>query len=167
MTERKCCCEVFFFGQLFLFVSVSLPGQCVEKRAFYRLISGLHASINIHLSARYLLEGETHTHTPAQTLTDSFRHLFSLLCFFYWTALLVPVMKLSFSITFLIFRQLDTEVGSQCFRVQAAFRCRADGWRGAQEAPQPLLPVPDRAASSGQSPTVLPAAVLPAVHRQT
>ncbi|XP_072321414.1 ERO1-like protein alpha [Eucyclogobius newberryi] len=32
-----------------------LEGQCVEKRAFYRLISGLHSSINIHLSARYLL----------------------------------------------------------------------------------------------------------------
>uniref|UniRef100_A0A8D3CQ80 ERO1-like protein alpha n=2 Tax=Scophthalmus maximus TaxID=52904 RepID=A0A8D3CQ80_SCOMX len=31
-------------------------GQCVEKRAFYRLISGLHASINTHLSARYLLD---------------------------------------------------------------------------------------------------------------
>ncbi|KAG8126678.1 hypothetical protein E2320_021779 [Naja naja] len=29
---------------------------CVEKRAFYKLISGLHASINIHLSARYLLQ---------------------------------------------------------------------------------------------------------------
>uniref|UniRef100_A0A8B9TSY4 ERO1-like protein alpha n=1 Tax=Anas platyrhynchos TaxID=8839 RepID=A0A8B9TSY4_ANAPL len=27
-----------------------------EKRAFYKLISGLHASINIHLSARYLLQ---------------------------------------------------------------------------------------------------------------
>uniref|UniRef100_UPI003AACFD7B ERO1-like protein alpha isoform X3 n=1 Tax=Centroberyx gerrardi TaxID=166262 RepID=UPI003AACFD7B len=33
-----------------------LEGQCVEKRAFYRLVSGLHASINIHLSARYLLD---------------------------------------------------------------------------------------------------------------
>lgn len=33
-----------------------LEGQCVEKRAFYRLISGLHASINIHLSARYLMD---------------------------------------------------------------------------------------------------------------
>ncbi|KAM7108917.1 ERO1-like protein alpha [Ciconia boyciana] len=33
-----------------------LKGVCVEKRAFYRLISGLHASINIHLSARYLLQ---------------------------------------------------------------------------------------------------------------
>ncbi|XP_008335408.1 ERO1-like protein alpha [Cynoglossus semilaevis] len=37
-----------------------LQGQCVEKRAFYRLISGLHASINIHLSARYLLEDSWH-----------------------------------------------------------------------------------------------------------
>nr|XP_005986581.1 PREDICTED: ERO1-like protein alpha [Latimeria chalumnae] len=33
-----------------------LEGLCVEKRAFYRLISGLHASINIHLSTRYLLQ---------------------------------------------------------------------------------------------------------------
>lgn len=33
-----------------------LEGLCVEKRAFYRLVSGLHSSINIHLSARYLLE---------------------------------------------------------------------------------------------------------------
>lgn len=33
-----------------------LEGQCVEKRAFYRLVSGLHTSINIHLSARYLLD---------------------------------------------------------------------------------------------------------------
>jgi ERO1-like protein alpha len=29
----------------------------LEKRAFYRLISGLHASINIHLSAIYLHKG--------------------------------------------------------------------------------------------------------------
>ncbi|XP_062303394.1 ERO1-like protein alpha [Osmerus eperlanus] len=33
-----------------------LEGQCVEKRAFYRLVSGLHASINTHLSARYLID---------------------------------------------------------------------------------------------------------------
>lgn len=33
-----------------------LQDQCVEKRAFYRLVSGLHSSINIHLSARYLLD---------------------------------------------------------------------------------------------------------------
>lgn len=28
---------------------------CLEKRAFYRAVSGLHSSINIHLCARYLL----------------------------------------------------------------------------------------------------------------
>lgn len=39
----------------------------MEKRAFYRLISGLHASINIHLSARYLLDGETRPHPPDRT----------------------------------------------------------------------------------------------------
>ncbi|XP_062862941.1 ERO1-like protein alpha isoform X2 [Trichomycterus rosablanca] len=33
-----------------------LEGLCVEKRAFYRLVSGLHSSINVHLSARYLLD---------------------------------------------------------------------------------------------------------------
>uniref|UniRef100_A0A8B9ZKI1 ERO1-like protein alpha n=1 Tax=Anas platyrhynchos TaxID=8839 RepID=A0A8B9ZKI1_ANAPL len=35
---------------------ILLSGVCIEKRAFYKLISGLHASINIHLSARYLLQ---------------------------------------------------------------------------------------------------------------
>ncbi|KAM8972221.1 ERO1-like protein beta [Pelodytes ibericus] len=34
-----------------------LEGLCLEKRVFYRLISGVHASINLHLSAKYLLEG--------------------------------------------------------------------------------------------------------------
>uniref|UniRef100_A0A4W3IJ81 Endoplasmic reticulum oxidoreductase 1 beta n=1 Tax=Callorhinchus milii TaxID=7868 RepID=A0A4W3IJ81_CALMI len=29
---------------------------CLEKRVFYRLISGLHTSINVHLSAEYLLD---------------------------------------------------------------------------------------------------------------
>ncbi|XP_077461841.1 ERO1-like protein beta isoform X2 [Stigmatopora argus] len=33
-----------------------LEGLCLEKRVFYRLISGLHSSINIHLCAEYLLE---------------------------------------------------------------------------------------------------------------
>lgn len=33
-----------------------LEGLCLEKRVFYRLISGLHSSINIHLSADYLLD---------------------------------------------------------------------------------------------------------------
>lgn len=33
----------------------NLGDMCLEKRTFYRAISGLHSSINIHLSARYLL----------------------------------------------------------------------------------------------------------------
>ncbi|XP_030854620.1 ERO1-like protein alpha [Strongylocentrotus purpuratus] len=32
-----------------------LKDMCLEKRVFYRLISGLHSSINIHLCAKYLL----------------------------------------------------------------------------------------------------------------
>lgn len=35
------------------------PGLCLEKRVFYRLISGLHSSINIHLCAEHLLDGTT------------------------------------------------------------------------------------------------------------
>ncbi|XP_034944457.1 ero1-like protein [Chelonus insularis] len=35
-----------------------INGMCLEKRAFYRAISGLHASINIHLSAKYLLSSQ-------------------------------------------------------------------------------------------------------------
>lgn len=31
-----------------------VEGLCLEKRAFYRMVSGLHTSINIHLSAKYL-----------------------------------------------------------------------------------------------------------------
>uniref|UniRef100_A0A8C6PD98 Endoplasmic reticulum oxidoreductase 1 beta n=2 Tax=Nothobranchius furzeri TaxID=105023 RepID=A0A8C6PD98_NOTFU len=33
-----------------------LEGLCLEKRVFYRVISGLHSSINIHLCAEYLLD---------------------------------------------------------------------------------------------------------------
>lgn len=33
-----------------------LSGMCLEKRVFYRAISGLHTSINIHLCAKYLTE---------------------------------------------------------------------------------------------------------------
>ncbi|XP_037934093.1 ero1-like protein, partial [Teleopsis dalmanni] len=34
---------------------IDLRNVCLEQRAFYRIISGLHSSINIHLSAKYLL----------------------------------------------------------------------------------------------------------------
>lgn len=32
--------------------------MCLEKRVFYRVISGLHASINIHLCSKYLLKSK-------------------------------------------------------------------------------------------------------------
>ncbi|XP_076311785.1 ERO1-like protein beta isoform X1 [Tachypleus tridentatus] len=35
--------------------SKNLNAMCLEKRAFYRAISGLHTSINIHLCAQYLM----------------------------------------------------------------------------------------------------------------
>src|SRR5699024_5012267 len=35
--------------------SSKLNNMCLEERVFYRSISGLHASINIHLCAQYLL----------------------------------------------------------------------------------------------------------------
>lgn len=34
--------------------------MCLEKRAFYRLISGMHTSITIHLTAHYLQSGNPH-----------------------------------------------------------------------------------------------------------
>jgi len=39
-------------------VSVLFLGMCLEKRVFFRVISGLHTSINTHLCALYLFEGE-------------------------------------------------------------------------------------------------------------
>lgn len=47
---------VFSLGSVCLF---SWTGLCLEKRVFYKLISGLHASINLHLCANYLLEGNS------------------------------------------------------------------------------------------------------------
>lgn len=35
--------------------SSKMNGMCLEKRVFYRVISGLHSSINIHLCSKYLL----------------------------------------------------------------------------------------------------------------
>ncbi|NP_001090843.1 ERO1-like protein beta precursor [Xenopus tropicalis] len=65
-----------------------LEGLCLEKRVFYRLISGLHASINLHLSAKYLLEDNwgnprwgpntkefTHRFHPAYTKGEGPRRL--------------------------------------------------------------------------------------------
>ena len=38
-----------------------IQGMCLEKRAFFRIISGMHSSINVHLSAIYLISGGTAT----------------------------------------------------------------------------------------------------------
>ncbi|XP_014224509.1 ero1-like protein [Trichogramma pretiosum] len=38
--------------------SSKIDDMCLEKRAFYRVISGLHTSINIHLSSKYLLSSQ-------------------------------------------------------------------------------------------------------------
>lgn len=38
--------------------SSKINGMCLEKRVFYRVISGLHASINIHLCAKYLMSAQ-------------------------------------------------------------------------------------------------------------
>ncbi|XP_066587045.1 ero1-like protein [Prorops nasuta] len=38
--------------------SSKINGMCLEKRVFYRVISGLHASINIHLCSKYLLSAQ-------------------------------------------------------------------------------------------------------------
>ncbi|KAF6724545.1 ERO1-like protein beta [Oryzias melastigma] len=43
-------------GSFYSWMSQCLLGLCLEKRVFYRLISGLHSSINIHLCAEYLLD---------------------------------------------------------------------------------------------------------------
>uniref|UniRef100_A0A8C9T6K5 Endoplasmic reticulum oxidoreductase 1 beta n=1 Tax=Scleropages formosus TaxID=113540 RepID=A0A8C9T6K5_SCLFO len=64
------------------------PGLCLEKRVFYRLISGLHTSINIHLCAQYLMDegwGKTvwgpnvrefrHRFDPAETKGEGTRRL--------------------------------------------------------------------------------------------
>ncbi|RZC36623.1 ERO1 domain containing protein, partial [Asbolus verrucosus] len=41
--------------------SSKLNNMCLEERVFYRAISGLHSSINIHLCAQYLLSESTLT----------------------------------------------------------------------------------------------------------
>lgn len=45
------------FKVIIFFLSAAM---CLEKRAFYRVVSGLHASINIHLCAKYLLSSQSH-----------------------------------------------------------------------------------------------------------
>jgi len=51
--------------------------MCLEKRAFYKLVSGLHSSITVHLCSRYLLkEGEPHEEVWGRNFME-FKHRFS------------------------------------------------------------------------------------------
>lgn len=43
----------------------SYSSMCMEQRAFYRLLSGMHTSINIHLSASYLKSDPSDFVTPS------------------------------------------------------------------------------------------------------
>ncbi|XP_072424820.1 ERO1-like protein alpha [Chiloscyllium punctatum] len=47
-----------------------LQGLCLEKRSFYRAVSGLHTSINIHLSARYLLRDTWYERKWGHNITE-------------------------------------------------------------------------------------------------
>uniref|UniRef100_A0A3P8UIH1 Endoplasmic reticulum oxidoreductase 1 beta n=1 Tax=Cynoglossus semilaevis TaxID=244447 RepID=A0A3P8UIH1_CYNSE len=52
-----------------------LEGLCLEKRVFYRLISGLHSSINIHLCTHSHTEETTHRFDDAETKGEGTRRL--------------------------------------------------------------------------------------------
>ncbi|GBP26208.1 Ero1-like protein [Eumeta japonica] len=47
-------------------LSSDLSNMCLEKRVFYRAISGLHSSINIHLCSKYLLSEKTAFAAPPE-----------------------------------------------------------------------------------------------------
>ena len=51
------------------FLQDNLEGLCLEKRAFYRAISGLHSSITIHLCANYLMADKV-VETPFSEPTE-------------------------------------------------------------------------------------------------
>lgn len=53
-------CDVILYMWPCVCVCVAM---CLEKRAFYRLISGMHASITIHLTAHYLQSGNIYMYT--------------------------------------------------------------------------------------------------------
>ncbi|MPC23513.1 Ero1-like protein [Portunus trituberculatus] len=56
----------------------NIGDMCLEKRAFYRAVSGLHSSINIHLSARYLLSELTGGEGPKRLKNLYFLYLLEL-----------------------------------------------------------------------------------------
>jgi len=58
--------------------SNSAKSMCLEKRAFYKLVSGLHSSIAVHLCSRYLLkEGGSQEEAVWGRNFEEFRNRFS------------------------------------------------------------------------------------------
>lgn len=58
------------------FQSSFLSKTCLEKRAFYRTVSGLHASINIHLSYKFLTQDGGFSKARFEPNLDEFRKRF-------------------------------------------------------------------------------------------
>lgn len=58
------------------FKSSFLSKTCLEKRAFYRTVSGLHASINIHLSYKFLTRDGGFSKPRFEPNLDEFRQRF-------------------------------------------------------------------------------------------
>lgn len=56
---------------LVLITCFIFSAMCLEKRVFYRLISGLHTSINIHLCDQYLFPGEVRNFKPSSSVDQS------------------------------------------------------------------------------------------------
>ena len=61
-----------------LLTSRELRSMCIEKRAFYRAVSGLHASINMHVSSIYpTIKPFPNRETVWGPNLERFRHYFS------------------------------------------------------------------------------------------
>ena len=56
--RRRIRFKPLIFFLIVVVVVVVVLGLCLEKRVFYRALSGLHSSINIHLCAMYLFRGK-------------------------------------------------------------------------------------------------------------
>jgi hypothetical protein len=51
-------------------VAEGLSDTCTERRVFYRLISGLHTSIAVHIAKHYLLDEVTEEVSSSDALSD-------------------------------------------------------------------------------------------------
>jgi hypothetical protein len=57
-TPKLCWCVYFITRKGFSFVDLSQE-SCQEEKILYKLISGLHSSISVHIAADYLLDEST------------------------------------------------------------------------------------------------------------